>query len=233
MKPISFCFLFLGSENHMKEHTAESYMLQWQRGYLSNYEYLLHLNNLADRSCNDLSQYPVFPWVLADYTSTQLGGLVCLSIIGKTRRKCVANNYFVKVSYLVLSFHSRLNKCSHIQRSEQTNRGAESRETWQIAGERLKAFLCFYALAMWKGTLLSNLLNGSVHTDSVQRHAWTALHLWKSLLFSRICPVLPRQSRYVIALHLVYKHSTVGLLKKYINPVIVIIWSTENQIYRF
>ncbi|XP_072306632.1 protein FAN [Eucyclogobius newberryi] len=59
-------------ENHMTEHTAESYMLQWQRGLLSNYQYLLHLNNLADRSCNDLSQYPVFPWVLADYSSPQL-----------------------------------------------------------------------------------------------------------------------------------------------------------------
>uniref|UniRef100_A0A3Q0SVF9 Neutral sphingomyelinase activation associated factor n=1 Tax=Amphilophus citrinellus TaxID=61819 RepID=A0A3Q0SVF9_AMPCI len=59
-------------ENHMTEHTAESYMLQWQRGHLSNYQYLLHLNNLADRSCNDLSQYPVFPWVIADYTSTRL-----------------------------------------------------------------------------------------------------------------------------------------------------------------
>ncbi|XP_040922193.1 protein FAN [Toxotes jaculatrix] len=59
-------------ENHMTEHTAESYMLQWQRGHLSNYQYLLHLNNLADRSCNDLSQYPVFPWVIADYASSQL-----------------------------------------------------------------------------------------------------------------------------------------------------------------
>uniref|UniRef100_A0A8C4NYW6 Protein FAN n=1 Tax=Dicentrarchus labrax TaxID=13489 RepID=A0A8C4NYW6_DICLA len=59
-------------ENHMTEHTAESYMLQWQRGHLSNYQYLLHLNNLADRSCNDLSQYPVFPWVLEDYSSAQL-----------------------------------------------------------------------------------------------------------------------------------------------------------------
>uniref|UniRef100_A0A3P8SKA8 Neutral sphingomyelinase activation associated factor n=1 Tax=Amphiprion percula TaxID=161767 RepID=A0A3P8SKA8_AMPPE len=58
--------------NHVTEHTAESYMLQWQRGHLSNYQYLLHLNNLADRSCNDLSQYPVFPWVIADYSSSQL-----------------------------------------------------------------------------------------------------------------------------------------------------------------
>ncbi|XP_078396574.1 protein FAN isoform X3 [Cetorhinus maximus] len=59
-------------ENHITEHTAESYMLQWQRGYLSNYQYLLHLNNLADRSCNDLSQYPIFPWIIADYTSSEL-----------------------------------------------------------------------------------------------------------------------------------------------------------------
>uniref|UniRef100_A0A8C1LV79 Neutral sphingomyelinase (N-SMase) activation associated factor n=1 Tax=Cyprinus carpio TaxID=7962 RepID=A0A8C1LV79_CYPCA len=60
-------------ENHIVECTAESYMLQWQRGHISNYQYLLHLNNLADRSVNDLSQYPVFPWVISDYSSTQLG----------------------------------------------------------------------------------------------------------------------------------------------------------------
>ncbi|XP_066576218.1 protein FAN isoform X2 [Amia ocellicauda] len=59
-------------ENHMVEHTAESYMLQWQRGHISNYQYLLHLNNLADRSCNDLSQYPVFPWVIDDNSSAEL-----------------------------------------------------------------------------------------------------------------------------------------------------------------
>ncbi|XP_056155003.1 protein FAN [Lampris incognitus] len=67
-----YYFIATFLENHVTEHTAESYMLQWQRGHISNYQYLLHLNNLADRSCNDLSQYPVFPWVIADYTSTQL-----------------------------------------------------------------------------------------------------------------------------------------------------------------
>ncbi|KAK2490337.1 hypothetical protein MC885_018264, partial [Smutsia gigantea] len=59
-------------EHHVAEHSAESYMLQWQRGHLSNRQYLLHLNNLADRSCNDLSQYPVFPWVINDYCSVEL-----------------------------------------------------------------------------------------------------------------------------------------------------------------
>ncbi|XP_043828828.1 protein FAN isoform X1 [Dromiciops gliroides] len=60
------------AKNHITEHTAESYMLQWQRGHISNYQYLLHLNNLADRSCNDLSQYPVFPWIINDYFSAEL-----------------------------------------------------------------------------------------------------------------------------------------------------------------
>ena len=29
----------------------------------------MYLNREANRSFNDLSQYPVFPWVIADYTS--------------------------------------------------------------------------------------------------------------------------------------------------------------------
>lgn len=33
---------------------------------------LLQLNTLAGRTYNDLSQYPVFPWVIADYTSEAL-----------------------------------------------------------------------------------------------------------------------------------------------------------------
>uniref|UniRef100_A0A8D1KG07 Protein FAN n=1 Tax=Sus scrofa TaxID=9823 RepID=A0A8D1KG07_PIG len=67
-----YFFIATYLEHHVAERTAESYMLQWQRGHLSNYQYLLHLNTLADRSCNDLSQYPVFPWVISDYCSTEL-----------------------------------------------------------------------------------------------------------------------------------------------------------------
>lgn len=43
-----------------------------QRGEISNFQYLMHLNTLAGRSYNDLMQYPVFPWILADYDSAQL-----------------------------------------------------------------------------------------------------------------------------------------------------------------
>ncbi|XP_033955876.1 WD repeat- and FYVE domain-containing protein 4 isoform X1 [Pseudochaenichthys georgianus] len=44
-------------------------LVNWQKGEISNFEYLMHLNTIAGRTYNDLMQYPVFPWVLADYQS--------------------------------------------------------------------------------------------------------------------------------------------------------------------
>ncbi|XP_064393489.1 protein FAN-like [Halichondria panicea] len=44
----------------------------WQVGRMSNYDYLMMLNHLADRSFNDIMQYPVMPWIIADYTSPSL-----------------------------------------------------------------------------------------------------------------------------------------------------------------
>uniref|UniRef100_A0A3P8U990 Lysosomal trafficking regulator n=1 Tax=Amphiprion percula TaxID=161767 RepID=A0A3P8U990_AMPPE len=41
----------------------------WGSGQISNFEYLTHLNKHAGRSFNDLMQYPVFPFILRDYTS--------------------------------------------------------------------------------------------------------------------------------------------------------------------
>lgn len=41
----------------------------WSSGQISNFEYLTHLNKHAGRSFNDLMQYPVFPFILRDYTS--------------------------------------------------------------------------------------------------------------------------------------------------------------------
>ncbi|XP_068150111.1 LOW QUALITY PROTEIN: neurobeachin-like protein 1 [Drosophila tropicalis] len=45
---------------------------RWVNREISNFEYLMYLNTIAGRSYNDLSQYPVFPWILADYTSDVL-----------------------------------------------------------------------------------------------------------------------------------------------------------------
>ncbi|ROT40949.1 WD repeat and FYVE domain-containing protein [Sodiomyces alkalinus F11] len=45
---------------------------RWQKGEISNFHYLMLVNTMAGRTFNDLTQYPVFPWVLADYTSEEL-----------------------------------------------------------------------------------------------------------------------------------------------------------------
>ncbi|KAK4561347.1 beige protein-like 1 [Recurvomyces mirabilis] len=45
---------------------------KWVKGEMSNFQYLMLINTMAGRTFNDLTQYPVFPWVLADYTSEEL-----------------------------------------------------------------------------------------------------------------------------------------------------------------
>lgn len=45
---------------------------KWIAGEITNYEYLMTLNSIANRTRNDLSQYPVMPWVLTNYTSLEI-----------------------------------------------------------------------------------------------------------------------------------------------------------------
>lgn len=51
---------------------AKSFSKRWQNGEISNFQYIMHLNTLAGRGYSDLTQYPVFPWVLSDYESENL-----------------------------------------------------------------------------------------------------------------------------------------------------------------
>nr|XP_019045287.1 hypothetical protein I302_05676 [Kwoniella bestiolae CBS 10118]OCF24217.1 hypothetical protein I302_05676 [Kwoniella bestiolae CBS 10118] len=51
------------------EQQLEALMRKWQNREISNFAYLQLLNQYANRTPNDVTQYPVFPWVLADYTS--------------------------------------------------------------------------------------------------------------------------------------------------------------------
>ena len=39
---------------------------------MTNFEFLMYLNSFAGRTYNDLTQYPVFPWVIADYESEDI-----------------------------------------------------------------------------------------------------------------------------------------------------------------
>jgi hypothetical protein len=45
---------------------------KWLKGEMSNFHYLMFVNTLAGRTFNDLTQYPVFPWVISDYESEEL-----------------------------------------------------------------------------------------------------------------------------------------------------------------
>ena len=54
------------------KHMLREGTASWQDGQMTNFEYLMLLNTLAGRSYNDLTQYPVFPWVVEDYASHTL-----------------------------------------------------------------------------------------------------------------------------------------------------------------
>ncbi|ETO20498.1 hypothetical protein RFI_16719, partial [Reticulomyxa filosa] len=45
---------------------------KWCRREISNFDYLMRLNILAGRTFNDLTQYPVLPWVLKEYNASQI-----------------------------------------------------------------------------------------------------------------------------------------------------------------
>ena len=44
----------------------------WLERKITNYEYLTHLNKVSGRSFTDLMQYPVMPFVLAQYSEPVL-----------------------------------------------------------------------------------------------------------------------------------------------------------------
>jgi hypothetical protein len=62
----------IGSRSSVMEVMLRNLANAWRQRDISNFDYLMYLNTLAGRSYNDLGQYPVFPWVIADYRSPQL-----------------------------------------------------------------------------------------------------------------------------------------------------------------
>ncbi|XP_061198203.1 protein FAN-like [Saccostrea echinata] len=59
-------------ELQLEETSQDDMMIKWQSKNLSNYDYLMYLNSQSDRSFCDLTQYPVMPWVITDFTSPTL-----------------------------------------------------------------------------------------------------------------------------------------------------------------
>ncbi|KAK0642245.1 Beige protein-like protein 1 [Lasiodiplodia hormozganensis] len=67
--PPSMASKWVNALNPMAQNPATK---KWLKGEISNFHYLMLVNTMAGRTFNDLTQYPVFPWILADYTSEEL-----------------------------------------------------------------------------------------------------------------------------------------------------------------
>ena len=52
--------------NQIVQFTKNKFVDEWKKGYMSNFEYIMNVNLLGNRSYRDLSQYPVFPWLIKD-----------------------------------------------------------------------------------------------------------------------------------------------------------------------
>ncbi|XP_034615649.1 LOW QUALITY PROTEIN: neurobeachin-like protein 2 [Trachemys scripta elegans] len=64
--------IYFGSRSPQELLKASGLTQKWVYREISNFEYLMQLNTIAGRTYNDLSQYPVFPWILQDYVSETL-----------------------------------------------------------------------------------------------------------------------------------------------------------------
>uniref|UniRef100_A0A8D2LFF2 Neurobeachin-like protein 2 n=1 Tax=Varanus komodoensis TaxID=61221 RepID=A0A8D2LFF2_VARKO len=64
--------IYFASRSPQELLKASGLTQKWVQREISNFEYLMQLNTIAGRTYNDLSQYPVFPWILQDYVSETL-----------------------------------------------------------------------------------------------------------------------------------------------------------------
>lgn len=72
LKPKNFVPLYLETSKPEALLRKSDITSRWIRREISNFDYLMALNTLAGRSYQDITQYPVFPWVISDYTSESL-----------------------------------------------------------------------------------------------------------------------------------------------------------------
>ncbi|KAJ3438800.1 beige/beach-related [Anaeramoeba flamelloides] len=70
LKPINLVKNNVSSQKNWIKKS--NYTKMWRKRKISNFEYLMKLNTIAGRSYNDISQYPIFPWILSDYTSESI-----------------------------------------------------------------------------------------------------------------------------------------------------------------
>ena len=55
-----------------KDMSLKSIYDNWSKWKMSSLKLLMLLNLYASRSFHDLNQYPVFPWIITDYTNNKI-----------------------------------------------------------------------------------------------------------------------------------------------------------------
>ena len=55
-----------------KNKFLENVLEKWQNGIINTYDYIMILNTLSGRTYNDLNQYPIYPWVIKEYSSEEI-----------------------------------------------------------------------------------------------------------------------------------------------------------------
>lgn len=105
VQQLSLCHL----PNRVQGDVLNDSIQLWRQGLLTNWEYITQLNKMAGRSYNDLMQYPVFPFVLADYISEEID--LCdhriyrnfkkpMAVQDKKNEQHYINNYNVSIIYI-------------------------------------------------------------------------------------------------------------------------------------
>ena len=67
----------------------ENIIKEWQTNNISTFHYLMLSNILGNRSLNDLTQYPIFPWIITNFDITPLKP----SKEEKLTKEKIINNY--------------------------------------------------------------------------------------------------------------------------------------------
>lgn len=58
--------------NCLTEKTLNQVTELWKNRMMSNFDYLLNINYIAQRSLNDFTQYPIMPWLIIDFQSPKI-----------------------------------------------------------------------------------------------------------------------------------------------------------------
>ena len=103
-KPIKLLGYEKTSDIQSKSISLDKIMEEWQNNNISTLHYIMWLNIFSGRSFNDLTQYPVLPWIITNYKNDKLStkdyrdlkipiGMIEISKESQERKQKFIDNY--------------------------------------------------------------------------------------------------------------------------------------------